>query len=86
MKVNGSKTKVLVVSDSLTFRAGAFFEDNDGNRLANVPDDKDNRMKVLGFHLSSRPGMTAWVAALRHTFHARFWVLRHLKSFGLSEQ
>ena len=29
--------------------------------------------------------MAAQVEAIRRSFRARFWVLRHLKSFGMSE-
>ena len=36
-------------------------------------------MKVLGWHFSDRPNVTAQVDALKRRFRERYWVLRHLK-------
>ena len=41
-------------------------------------------MKLLGFTLSSRPGIHAHIEALRRKFRQRFWVLIHLRAFGFS--
>ena len=48
MKVNTQKTAILCMSGATSYKAAAFLEDVDGNRVAS-----GNTMKVLGFHLSS---------------------------------
>ena len=50
MKVNASKTNLLVVSDAQTFTPLAEIEDADGTVIRS-----SGAMKVLGFHLSDRP-------------------------------
>ena len=52
MVVNKGKTKVLCVSDAQTCSEAAHFFDSDGNRLAS-----GGSMKILGFHVDSRPSM-----------------------------
>ena len=84
MAVNGSKTKILLVSDALSYVPRAHFYDSSGERLQNLA--SEDEMKCLGFHVSSRPSMKAHVAAMRKRFRQRYWVLRHLKSVGFSEE
>ena len=42
-------------------------------------------MKILGFHMSSRPNCHAHVAALQARMHETTWVLRHLAHSGFTE-
>lgn len=81
MVVNSGKTKLLCMSDALTYKASAFIQDAEGNRLVSA----NTTMKVLGFHLDSRPSCHAHVEALRRRMRETTWVLRHLKLSGFRE-
>ena len=81
MKVNTSKTGLLCVSDALNFRATAYIEDRDGNRI-----ESGTGLKVLGWHFSERPTVTAQIESLKKKFRQRYWVLRHLKKNGFSPE
>ena len=80
MVVNKAKTKVLCISDSLNYKAAAQFEDAGGAVL-----QSGESMKVLGFHLDSRPTVHAHVAALKKRMRETKWILRHLKRAGFTE-
>ena len=41
-------------------------------------------MKILGFHMSGRPNVSAHVEAIRKRFRQRYWILFHLKRFGFN--
>ena len=43
-------------------------------------------MKLLGFHLSNRPGVSTHVEALRRKFRQRFWIIIHLRIFGFNHE
>ena len=81
MVVNTNKTKLLVISDALSFNAEAFIEDADGNELTT-----GESLKILGFYFSGRPNVAAHVDALRRRFCQRYWILIHLQEYGFSEQ
>ena len=83
MVVNKKKTQILCFSDTLTYRAMAFFEDGDGERIS---PGEAGKMKVLGFHLDGRPSVHAHVEALKIRMQDTTWVLRHLKRAGFSEK
>ena len=80
MVVNKGKTKILCVSDSLNYKAACRLQDSEGNVLSS-----GERLKVLGFHLDSRPTVHAHVAALQSRMRETAWVLRHLKLAGFTE-
>ena len=80
MKVNASKTMVLCVSDSRTYKAAAFITDPQGNEIESI-----DKLKVLGVHFSDRPDMSAQVDAICRKFRSRVWILRHLHHHGFSE-
>ena len=80
MVVNRSKTAILCMSDSLTYKVACRLQDNEGNVL-----HFGKSMKVLGFHLDSRPSVHAHVAALQIRMRSTAWVLRHLKLAGFTE-
>ena len=80
MVVNKKKTKILCISDAQSYVAASRIQDSDGNVL-----HSGETMKVLGFHLDSRPSVHAHIAALQTRMRDTAWVLRHLKVAGFSE-
>ena len=80
MVVNKAKTKVLCVSDSQTYKAHAHICDADGAKIVS-----GSHLKVLGFHMDSRPSVHAHVQALRLRMRDTVWILRHLKIAGFTE-
>ena len=60
MVVNKKKTKVLCVSDAQTYSPTCHLFDADGNRI-----EAGSKLKVLGFHLDSRPSVHAHIDALK---------------------
>ena len=70
MKVNADKTNLLVVSDALSYDPVAEIEDEEGNTVRS-----SKTMKILGFHMSSRPNVSAHVEALRKRFRQRYCCL-----------
>ena len=81
MVVNNNKTHILCVSDALHYKASAFILDADGNRITS-----GDGLKVLGFHLDTRPGVHAHVEALKQRMRDTTWILRHLKLAGFNEE
>ena len=73
MMVNKSKTKMLCVSDTKTYMAEAFILDGDGHKTTS-----GGGMKVLGYHIDSRPTAHAHVRALQVRMRDTVWILRHL--------
>ena len=82
MKVNSKKTKLLCISDSLTFKAGAYVRDVGGEILETALPDS---MKRLGFHFSDRLTVSKLIEVLRKRFRARLCILVHLRNAGLNE-
>ena len=80
MVVNKKKTKILCISDALNYKATCSLRDAEGNSL-----EAGDSMKVLGFHMDSRPTVHAHVAALQIRMRETAWVLRHLKIAGFTE-
>ena len=69
------------VSDSLNYRTSAYILDRDGVRI-----ESGDKMKILGFHFSSRPTVDAHIEVLKRRFRQRYWTLRHLKHNGFAEK
>ena len=80
MLVNNKKTKILCVSDALNYLPQAHIIDSDGNRL-----ESSDKMKILGFHMNSKPTVHAHVAALQARIRERVWILRHLGHSGFKQ-
>ena len=80
MVVNGRKTNMLCISDLKSYVPHAYIYDSEGTKV----ESKDD-MKILGFHFSSSPDMSAQVEAIRKGFVARIWTLRHLGHRGLDK-
>ena len=81
MVVNKKKTQVLCMSDAQNYKASAYLLDADGARI-----ESGERLKVLGFHLDSRPTVHAHINALKARMRDTTWVLRHLKLAGFNEK
>ena len=81
MRVNAAKTNMICVSDTFNFEASAFILDRDGVRV-----ESTSKMKVLGWHFSSRPTPTAYIEVLKRRFRERYWTLRHLKHNGFTNE
>ena len=79
MKVNGAKTKSLLISELKNYIPKAFIVDNLGEVITS-----GNEMKILGFNFSSDPDMSAQVRAIKAKFRSRTWILRHLQHRGFS--
>ena len=81
MVVNKRKTKILCVSDAQTYTAATHFFDADDERLGS-----GKTMKILGFHMDSRPSVHAHVRALGARMREKYWVLRHLGRAGFTQE
>ena len=81
MVVNKGKAKILCVSDAQTYEARAYLLEQDGGRL-----ESGQSMKVLGFHIDSRPSVHAHVQALQRRMRDTTWVLRHLGRAGFNQK
>ena len=79
MFVNASKTQSMLISEVKSYIPRVFFHDADGVEIRS-----GNDMKVLGFHLSSAPDMTAQVKDIQRKYRSRIWILRHLAHCGLA--
>ena len=79
MLVNGDKTGLLCVSDSLHYKPVVFFEDGD------LAIESGDSLKILGYHLSDRPGAHNQVASVTKTIRQRYWTLRHLAGVGFNK-
>ena len=80
MVVNKGKTNILCVSDAQTYKAAGYILDADGNKLGST-----DKIKVLGFHMDSRPSCHAHIKALRKRMRDVSWILRHLRLSGFSQ-
>ena len=45
-----------------------------------------DKLKILGFHFSDKPTPTAYIEVLTRRFRQRYWILRHLKHSGFSQE
>ena len=81
MVVNRSKTQMLCVSDAQTYTDESFIFDSEGHRTAS-----GGSMKVLGYHIDSRPAAHAHVGALRIRMRDTVWILRHLGLAGFNKE
>ena len=79
MVVNAKKTGLLCVSDSLSYKAEAYIEDEEGNRIECV-----DSLKVLGFTFSSKPTVEAHENTVVKSMRQRTWALRHLAKTGFN--
>ena len=81
MQVNTKKTGMVCILDSLNYKTAAYIEDRDG-----VWVESGDKLKILGCHFSDCSNVGAYVDALKKRFGERYWVLRHLRRNGFSEE
>jgi arginine/ornithine N-succinyltransferase beta subunit len=82
MKVNLQKTALLTISDAKSYRPQIFIKDTEDNELVS----KEGEVKVLGFIFDQTPTVSAQVNNIIRKTRRRYWVLRHLRKFGLSDE
>jgi hypothetical protein len=81
MKVNKQKTAMLAISDAYSYKPHIYIRDESGEELASTA----KTVKILGFVFDETPTVRAQVDNIIRKTRRRFWVLRHLRGFGLSE-
>ena len=80
MKVNAAKTAMVCVSGAQSYEAHSYIKDSEGTEICS-----GGSMKVLGFHLSSRPTVHAHVNALCKRMRRQYWVLYNLRKAGFDD-
>ena len=80
MKANTDKTNFLCVSDSLSYKAGAYFRSVEGTKL-----ESKESLKLLGFNFGTKPTCQKQIEAIKKTFRGRYWLLIHMKQHFYSE-
>lgn len=78
MVVNCKKTQLMCVSADNGCHTTASIRENSGVAINSV-----DSMKLLGFMLSSEPGVASHVLHLKKKFRAKFWGLIHLRQAGI---
>ena len=78
MRINGKKTQAVCVSSNNGCNTTSELQ------IAGETIRSGDQMKLLGFIISSRPGMHAQVAHIKQKFRCHFWSLIHLQGAGLS--
>ena len=81
MVVNASKTTMVCVSDSSSYRADAFIYDADQNRIG-----CQESFKALGMWFSNRPDVGAQVEAVKRSVCSRLWMIQNLKNSGFTDE
>jgi hypothetical protein len=83
MKINVEKTAMLAISAAKSFHPECYISvGGAGDELTSGSDS----VGILGFIFSSSPTVTNHIEATIKKTRRRYWVLRHLKKFGFSEQ
>ena len=76
---------MLCISDALTFIPGSYISPSeDGPRVASGV--REDWMKLLGFRVSNQPGVSAHVEALLKRMQQRYWIIKHLRNFGVTKE
>ena len=72
---------MICVSGAISYQARSHIYGREGDVVRSGPD-----MKVLGYHLSSHPGVHAHIRALGKRMRKQYWVLYHLRRAGFSDE
>ena len=80
MKINESKTGLICVSDALHYRPVVFFQATEDIKVECTPS-----IKILGYHISDKPGAAAQVQSVIKKMRQRYWVLHHLRRVGFND-
>jgi hypothetical protein len=75
MKINVSKT-------AKTFMPRCYIELGGGERIESA----QTKVKILGFTFENKPSVAAHIEEGIKKTRRRYWVLRHLKSYGFSDE
>ena len=81
MKVNEMKTKLLCIAENLNYTPKVFIEGNSGEKI-----ECGESVRILGFDFSNKPTVHLHVNGILRRLRRRFWMLRHLKKFGMNEE
>ena len=77
MQVNDLKTQLICVTSAINYELRSFI------RLPGHLKESGDSLKVVGFTFGRRPGASEHIKALRKSYGARAWILRHLKRAGI---
>ena len=80
MRVNDSKTKVMCVAASKSYKAEAGLKARDGSDICSVTE-----MTVLGVRLNADASFRSHVHHVANRIRARSWTLRELKKANMNE-
>ena len=80
MRVNESKTAMVLMSGAQSYKARSHIFAANGDRISAGQD-----MKILGFHVSNMLNANAHVTALSKRIRSKYWVLYHLKKAGFTD-
>ena len=80
LRVNTSKTNLLVISASKSYEARAHFHDN-ATRI-----ESQDELKALGFIFNKRGDVSSQIDNLCRKFRQKVWTLRHLRKNGFTEK
>ena len=80
MQINEDKTGLICISDALHYEPSTYFK-TEGDLVVHSTEN----IKVLGYHLSSRPGVHEQVRHIVKTIRQRYWMLRHLAGVGFNK-
>ena len=80
MVVNNAKTNHICISDALSYTPSTFFDDGEGNKITS-----GQSIKILGFHLSSKPTVSLHVDNTVKRIRQRYHSLRHLARYGMNK-
>ena len=81
MRASTDKTNLLLVSDSLSFKARAHSYSVEGLKLSS-----SDSLKLLGFRFGPKPTCLAHVEAVKRSFRGRYWLLIHMKQHYYNEK
>ena len=77
MKINASKTQLLIVSPPNGCTTRASFRTGDGTAVSSV-----EVLRLVGFSFGSDPGASAHIEALCNRYRTKKWMLYHLREAG----
>ena len=80
MLVNEKKTQLLCITSAINYDVRSFV------RLPGEVRTSTDTLKVVGFTFGRRPGAAEHVKALRRSYGARSWAIRHLKRSGIGQE
>jgi hypothetical protein len=81
MKINVKKTAMIVISAAISFVPQCYIQTRDNELIRSG----QSNVKILGFTFEERPTVSAHVLELVKKARRRYWVLRHLQSYGFSQ-